>query len=198
MTGHTNRRPRRTPLSREEVAHIIQLKKRKAHIQLLLFKKSLQYKILNVFVLCCVFVFWELIICFLGPCSYKVYFSREIIPKQEFRSDSKGVYLLSELNIMDTNETQFLLMVDDFIEVPPKFSKFYIGTDFILQKQLRGIVSTSEKSYRIFTSSPILLLTVIALFISLMAMLNNLNHNPYSLTAIAIFNAMILLVIFLY
>lgn len=198
MTGHTNRRPRRTPLSREEVAHIIQLKKRNAHIQLLLFKKSSHYKILNVFVLCCVFIFWELIICFLGPCNYQPYFSKDIVAKQEFKSDSKGVYLLSELNIVATNEAQFLLIVDDFIEVPPKFSKFYIGTDFILKKQLRGIVSTSEKSYRIFTAAPILLLTSIALFISLLAIINNLNHNPYSLTAIAIFNALILLGIFLY
>lgn len=195
MSAHAHRRPRRTPKSSEEVAHIIELKKRREHILLLQFKKSLTYRIQNIFMMCCVFVFWELIICFFGPCSYTMHFSQEAIPKHSIRFNEQGVSLLAELKMKDVNAIEYNIMVDDYIGVPPKFSKFWIGSDFLLGKNLRGIVNTSNKSYRVFTASPILLLSTLALIISLIAILSDLNHNPYSLTAICVLNGLALLAI---
>src|ERR1041385_3817490 len=68
--GH-RKRPRRIPLSHDEVAEIIAYKKRKEHERLTRFKKSRQYKILNIFNLACFFIYFELLFCFYGPCVYE-------------------------------------------------------------------------------------------------------------------------------
>ncbi len=195
MEGQANKRAKRSPLSREEIAHIIALKKRKEHIQLLHFKKSLIYKIQNIFNMCCFFVFWELIICFFGPCKYQIHFSERVYPKYGNDYDANNKPNVAELKILDVNNQLHHLVVDAFIQVPPHFSRFILGSDFLLGKQLKAGIENCDSKFRLYNASPLILLSFFALLVSFIAYASNLNHNAYSLTAISILNGIILLAI---
>lgn len=195
MTAGANKRVKRTPLSREELAQVIALKRRKEHIKLLHFKKSRIYKIQNIFNMCCFFVFWEVVFCFFGPCQYTVHFSQRVYPKYGTEYDTNNKPIVESLKILDVNQQLHHLVVNEFVKVPPHYSRFIIGTDFLLGKPLKAGIENCPSKFWLYNASPLIVLSLFALLISFVAYISNLNHKPYSLTAINVLNAIVLLAI---
>jgi hypothetical protein len=192
MAHDERKRPPRIPLTSEEVAHLVALKKRRAAKNMAAFKLSAAYRFCNVFNICCFFIYWELLFCFMGPCHYETHYSKSMRVKHGYHLSPAGKYIVSELQIVGLNDERYLLMVNDFIDTPPRQSGYQIGKDYILQKNLRAIVETSENSYRLRDASPIIFLSVFLIVISCISFFYNLNEQPHSLRAVAIINGITL------
>ena len=198
MAPEPKKRPRRTPLSAEEVANMIAFKKRKEILLLQKFKKSRLFKVLNIFNIACFFIYMELLFCFFGPCNYETHYSHNIVPKhgQLIREDGKSI--VSSMDVFCANGRTYNFVIEDFVNTPPKKIKFYIGKDFLLRKDLKGAFENSDTFYRLFSASPILFLCVLVSIISFIAFLYNLNENTYSLPAITVLNVLTLFGILMY
>jgi hypothetical protein len=188
MAHEERRRPPRIPLTPEEVARLVALKKRLAAKNMAAFKHSAAYRFCNVFNICCFFIYWELLFCFMGPCHYETHYSKSMKVKHGYKLDAAGKYIVSEVQIVGVNNEQYKLIVDDFIATPKRQSAYQIGKDYILQKSLRGILETSESSYRLQEASPLIFLSVFLIVVSCISFFYNLNEEPHSLRAVAIIN----------
>ena len=193
MAPEQNKRPRRIPLTPEEVATVIAFKKSREHRKLLLLKSSLQYKIQNVFNILCFFIFCELVFCYNGPCHYQKHYAENVMARlgQEYKSD--GTPIVSEVDVICMHGKTYKFIVDDFIKVPQKRNAVYIGKDYLLQKELKGSFAGSEVTYRIFSASPVLFLATFTSIIVLIGIGYNLNENEYSLSGLTIVSAMTML-----
>jgi hypothetical protein len=188
MAHEERKRPPRIPLTPDEVAHLVALKKRRAAKNMAAFKHSAAYRFCNVFNICCFFIYWELLFCFMGPCHYQTHYSKSMRVKHGYKLDAAGKYIVSEVQIVGVNDEQYKLIVDDFIATPKRQSAYQIGKDYILQKNLRGILETSENSYRLQDASPLIFLSVFLIVVSCISFFYNLNEEPHSLSAVAIIN----------
>ena len=75
---------------------------------------------------------------------------------------------------------------------PKKFTAFQIGKDYILQKELMAKICDLDKDYFIQSSSPILFLLLLIIFVSIISVIYNLNENIYSLSAVSLLNLIIM------
>lgn len=190
-----NKRPRRNPLSSEEVSNIIAHKKKRELMILLKFKKSRIYKVMNVFNVLCIFVYFELFFCFFGPCLYQKYYSTNTVVHYSNPISLNNKLFISDVDIYGKGDQFHKVLVNDFI-VPPEHDIVYlVGRDYLLQKELKGILEDSASSYRLFNASPILFLAVLATIISFFGFVMNLNENIYTLSGITSLNFLILLTI---
>ncbi|MCE3227741.1 MAG: hypothetical protein K0S32_2292 [Bacteroidetes bacterium] len=187
MNNEGKKRPPRTPLSPEEVAELVWLKKIREHKKIERFKNTNSYKLFNVFNVVCFFIYCELVFCFLGPCHYQTHYHTNVIV--EYSNSHNHVPTISVIKVTDVNDKQYSFAINDMIEVPPKYAPFEVGKDFLLQKEIKGSVSSSEKQFRIQRASPILFLSVFVAIFSFIFFFYNLNQNPYSLRAITSINA---------
>lgn len=192
------KRPRRIPLTAEEVANVIAHKKRREILILQKFKSSRQYKILNLFTIICFFIYCELLFCFYGPCHFDAHFSKNMVVKHGNGPTKNGEMIIASIEITGMNNKEYTLVVDDHIITPAKQSNFFIGKDFLLQKELKGSVETSSHCFRLFSASPVLFLSVFFAIISCIAFIFNLNESAYTLTALSVLNALTLIGILLY
>lgn len=193
MAPEEKKRPPRIPLTPEEVAQLIALKKRKEARKLALFKQSRTYKALNIFNICCFFIYWEILFCFMGPCHYQTHYARSFGVKHGDERNEAGKRIVSEMDIVNLDGTRIKLYVRDFIEAPPRFSSYQIGKDFILQKDLKARILTSEASYGLQGASSIIFLSVFIIIISCISFFYNLNEISHSLTGVAILNGITVL-----
>jgi len=191
MPQEAKKRPPRIPKTPEEVAEIVLLKKLREYKRLEKFKKTLFYRIFNVFSVACFFIYCELIICFIGPCHYSKHYSKNVA-FEHGREIVNGERIISSVKIIDVSGKQYKFIVEEFIDVPEKFSGFMVGKDFLLQKEIKGILSTSNNNYRIQKASPILFLSFFVGIFSFIFFSYNLNQNPHSLRALSIMNAITL------
>ncbi|MDP3557850.1 MAG: hypothetical protein Q8T03_10780, partial [Bacteroidota bacterium] len=76
---------------------------------------------------------------------------------------------------------------------PEKFTTFKVGKDFLLQREIKAYVNTSDDYYRIQAASPMLFLSVFLGIFSLIFFSYNLNQNIQSLIAISIINGITIL-----
>ncbi|MBA3663599.1 MAG: hypothetical protein H0W61_05255 [Bacteroidetes bacterium] len=192
MNTEGKKRPPRTPLSPEEVAELVILKKIREHKKIARFRKSPTYKIFNIFNVACFFIYCELFFCFLGPCHYQKHYSKSVSVEYSNHNTSNK-FLISSVKVTGVNNVQYEFLVNDFIATPPKFSQFEVGKDFLLQKEIKGSISTSPHQYRIQRASPILFLSVFVAVFSFIFFAYNLNQNPHSLRAITSINAVTVL-----
>lgn len=192
-TPEQHKRPRRTPLTREEVQAVIAFKRRKELQQIQTLKKSLSYKIRNVFLVLCFFIFCEVLFCFFGPCKHQTHYTQRVSATYAPVYQKGKGQLMSQLDVICVNGTMFSLMVDDFIKSPPKYTQLDVGSDFIMNCELKAKTSDSENYYRLFRASPVLLLCAFCSFILLMGMYHNLNLSDYTLWGLTVLSAMTLL-----
>ncbi|MCW3076845.1 MAG: hypothetical protein JWO32_1454 [Bacteroidetes bacterium] len=192
MNYEGKKRPPRTPLSPEEVAEFVLLKKIREHKKIEKFRKSSTYKIFNIFNVACFFIYCELFFCFLGPCHYQNHYNKHVTIEygSRFKGDDR---IISTVKVTDVNNVQYEFLINSFITPPPKFSRFEVGRDFLLQKDIKGSISTSDEQYRIQRASPILFLSVFVAIFSFIFFFYNLNQNPHSLRAITSINAITVL-----
>jgi hypothetical protein len=193
MATEPNKRPRRTPLTHEEVATVIELKKRREHIKLLKLKRSGAYKIQNIFNVACFFIFCELIFCYFGPCHYQLHYSENVVATLGMEAKGDGTPIVSEIDMICAHGKTYKFIIDDYIELPPKLTTFVVGKDYLLHRDIKGSIAGSNRSYRVFSASPVLFLSIFTSIIMLIAIGNNLNENEHSLTGLTIINAMTLL-----
>ncbi|MCE3259644.1 MAG: hypothetical protein K0S12_1285 [Bacteroidetes bacterium] len=191
MNQEGKKRPPRTPLSPEEVAELVWLKKIREHKKIEKFKSSRTYKMFNVFNVICFFIYCELFFCFIGPCHYQTHYHKNVIV--DYSNTASHERIVSALKVVSVDDKQYEFIVNDKIEVPEKYAPFEVGKDFLLQKEIKGSVATSEKQYRIQRASPILFLSVFVSIFSFIFFFYNLNQNPYSLRAITSINAITVL-----
>jgi hypothetical protein len=192
MVAAEKRRPHRIPLTQEEVAQLIVLKKLKEAKKLAKYKSTLQFKAFNIFNICCFFVYCEVLFCYVGPCNYQTHYGRNFGIKYGDDYNASGKRIISEIDIFGVDNTTHKLYVRDYIEPPQKFSSFQIGKDFILQKDLKAILNTSDESYGLNSASSIIFLAILLTVISVVSFFYNLNENSHSLTGVGILNAIII------
>lgn len=188
MNSEGKKRQPRIPLTPEEVADLILIKKIKEHHRLQAFKGTRRYKILNLFNVVSFFIYCELVCCIIGPCHYQTHFSRNIVTEYgEHLPGNKRV--IEGLKLIGVNGNQYELSVHEYIPAPTRYSAFDIGKDFLLQKEIKGVVETSEKSYLTQLAFPLFFLSVFVGIFSFIFFFFDLNQNPYSLWALSSINA---------
>lgn len=189
----SNKRPRRTPLTSEEVSHIIAHKRKKELVALRKLKKSGTFKILNVFIVCCMFTYLEVLFCYFGPCHYEQRTSERVVVHYGTGS-RQGRLLITDMDIYSGTK-MYTLIVGDHIDPPAQTSNFIIGRDFLLQKELKAVLDHPETAYRLFAASPVLFLCALVSFISFFGFIMNLNETVYGLRGLTTLNVLTLLAI---
>ena len=187
------KRPRRNPLSFEEVSNIIAHKKKIELERTEKFKTTFVYKIQNIFNVVCFCIYLEMLFCYFGPCNYQTHYGATITARYGTQVDPAGTPLITDMNISCVEGTDYHFIVEDFLRLPGRYSSFEIGSDFVLNRDLKGIPEGTDKTYRIFAASSALFLSFFVLTISLGAFIYNLNENAYSLMALTVLNALTLL-----
>lgn len=189
MAHEEKKRPQRIPLTPEELAHLVTLRNRVAAKKLAAFKHTSFYRFCNVFNICCFFIYWELLLCFMGPCHYQTHYSKSMRVKRGSAVNAAQRHIVSEVTVIGVYDEEYKLMVNDFIEAPKNQSAYQIGKDYILQKELKGMLATSGDSYRLQGASPLIFLSLFLIVICLSSFVYNLNEHPDSLRAVTILNA---------
>ena len=188
-----NKRPTRLPKSKEEIEEIILQKKINAHKKLERFKKTIVYRVFNIFNIICFFIYCELIMCFIGPCHYQTHYSKGVVAEYSDSKNDDGERILSAIRITGINGKHYRFAVNKFIGVPEKFSRFNVGKDFLLHKEIKGTLTTSSDTFWIYESISIFFLAIFVAVFSCIIFTYNLNENIYPLTAITIINAVTVL-----
>ncbi len=195
MPRESNKRPRRNPLTSEEVSNIIAHKRKRELVVLLRLKKSGVYKFLNVFNVFCIFAYLELLFCYFGPCHYQKHYSAKTLAHYGSNTSVNKKPFIAEVDVYDVSGKVYKFIVEECIDPPENAIEYVIGKDFLLQKDLKGVLENSNDVYRLFSASPVLFLAILASFISLFGFIMNLNENAYTLSGISILNFLALLAI---
>ena len=88
-------------------------------------------RILNIYNVCCFFIYCELIFSCYGVTHFSKFTSQSSSPKYGHRYDSKGTATIDELEIKDVLGETFVFLIDDFIKLPEQNVDFYIGKAFL-------------------------------------------------------------------
>ena len=192
-TPEQNKRPRRTPLTREEVEAVIEFKRRKELRQLLELKSTWSYKMRNVFIVICFFIFCEVLVCYFGACKHRLHYTQFVSGNFAPYSIKEKSQKLSELEAICVDGTFFKLLVDDFKKIPPRYTQIDVCSDFIMNCELKARVAEYDDYYRLFRANPVLLLCVCNIIIILFGIYHNLNQIDYTLWGLSIISAMTLL-----
>lgn len=195
QAGGQSRR-KRHPLTPEEVSDIIAYKKRKEHERLVRFRRSRRYRVLNILNVLCFFIYIELGFCFFGPCVYEEHVVSSATAHYGEDYDATGRAFVSDMDLKEGDAT-YRLMVRDFIDLPEPGARFSVGKDFLLGKEMKAVLADGGHHYRLFSASPLIILCGLALSISVVAIMYNLNQNSYSLMAMSVLNGMVLVGILL-
>lgn len=192
--NNAKKRPPRNPLSSEEVAEVIAVKKIREQLKLQKFKKTKLYKHLNIFNIACFFIYCELLFCFFNPCHYQTHYAKKVIVDYGKERNEKNEAIITSLKITDVNNNYYELLVNDYITAPSgNYCAFNIGKDFILQKQIKGGLLTSPKLFRIQRAGPLLFLSAFLVILACIFFWYNLNFSDHSLKAISLINALTML-----
>ncbi len=181
----------RTPLTAEQVKDIIAFKKQREQRLLLKFKKTKKYKILNVFNILCVVVYCEVIFCMYGPAKYTSYICEKATA--EYGVLVNGKYTIDYLNVLSTNGNYYKFSIGEHIQIPKPNTVFYVGKDFFLNKEIKGMVITSNNEYQLWRVKPLIFLGIFVTLITMLVFFHNMNMINYSLIAISWLNVINLL-----
>lgn len=181
-----HRRPRRNPLSREEVEAIIAFKERKEQLKLYTLRQTFSYKARNLFLIFCFFIFSEVIMCYFGPARHRMHYTQTVMGIFDRVYDKEKGQLLKEIDVICVEGSYYKLLIDDFQKVPPKFTRIDVCSDFLLNCQLKATIDGLPGTYRLFRADPVLLLCLFSSFILLLGIHHNLNQNDYTLWGLTV------------
>ena len=189
MPEQPKKRPPRQPLSAEEVQDFIRLKKFRQRKVLERFKKTHRYKLLNGFNIFCVIIYSEMIIAFLGTCHYNAHYIRSV--NSFYSRETKGSKVVcSSIVINSVNEKIYDVSINDTITPPQNFSRFLVGKDWILQKEVNVRLEGIKQTYIIKDSFPILFISCLLGITTFISFGYNLNQVKYSLMATSLMNGL--------
>lgn len=195
MASEPFKRPRRNPLTSEEVALIIAHKKKKEFIELRALKKTKFFKYLNLFNILSLFIYLELLFCFFGPCHYETHSTTSMVTHFGKASFVAGKPFISSLDLYEQGGFIYKFMIENNLPLQAQKIQFVIGKDFLLQKELKGCLGSSDEAYRLFAASPLLLLCGFMTFFSVFAVALDLNERAHSLLGLSTLNFLTLLAI---
>ncbi|MBL7917538.1 MAG: hypothetical protein JNM96_04015 [Bacteroidia bacterium] len=181
----------RTPLTAEQIKDIIAYKKQKELRLLLKFKKTRKYKVLNVFNIICVLIYCEVIFCMYGPAKYTALVCEKAIA--EYGIVVNGKSTIDFLNVYSTEGNSYKFSIGEYIQIPKPNTVFYVGKDFLLNKEIKGMVITSAEEYQLWRVTPLIFLGIFVTLVTMLVFFHNMNMINYSLIAISWLNAINLL-----
>jgi hypothetical protein len=189
MPAEGNKKQARVPLTSEQLKEVITFKRNKQTKQIEKLRKTRHYKVLNIFNIISVVVYCEIIFCMYGPAIYTqtICTKANVDEYERVSGKSRDIRFLS---VWDEHHDQYKLYVTDQIQVPKPNSIMYLGRDFLLQKVVKVVVSTSESEYRLWRVVPLIFLGVAVTLITFLAFANNMNMVNYSLIAVSVMNAL--------
>ena len=191
------KRSSRQPHSPEEVAEIIRIKRYRQKKAIELFKKTKTFKILNVFNVVCILIYSELIFAFMGQCNYsthyftgiKVYYGHKITAGKKIFSSAiiNGVSGKTyEVSVQDTCNAITNSLASK-IALP-----FYVGSDWLLQKDIKIQLDGSTAIFFIKRSSPLLFISIMQVIVTFVLFGYNMNEVRYSLKVVSFINSLAL------
>ncbi|MBL7900617.1 MAG: hypothetical protein JNK73_01365 [Bacteroidia bacterium] len=198
MPQDKQQRPHRVPPDQEEMARRLYVRERLRIKKILAFKSSRFFKLLNALNVCCFFICWELIFCFIGPCHYK-----ELVPetsqiKYSAKTDARGFRYIKEINVIWKGEKSDKIIVEDVVPVHASQSlRIRVGRDFILFKNLKVKLGEGNKAYRLAHASPLLFLAAMLIVVTSIGYFFNLNQQINTLPGMTFFNLLFVLAIVL-
>lgn len=178
----------RSPQSAEKIHEIMAFKRQKQLKQIIQLKRTKRYRILNIFNVLCVLIYCELIFCMYGP----AYYVEERCVKavaDEYRGLSGKRRVVHFMSVYTQQDKHYKFMVDEAIQLPLPHSLCYIGKDFLLNKEIKIMISTSESEFRLWRVVPLIFLGFFVTLITLLVFVYNMNLINYSLIAVSILNA---------
>jgi hypothetical protein len=173
----------------EQIQQFIALKKAKRLKQIELFKKTFRYKWMNVFNVICLIVYTEMIICAFGP----THFEERVCTKsriKDFTKNSENARVINRMIVSDESGKEYMFFVNEMIQPPAINSTFYVGKDYLMNKELKVMIETSSSSFRLWYALPFLFLGIMVTVVTFFVYLLNMNLFSYSLTAITLLNAL--------
>jgi len=188
MTFEGNKKQPRVPLTPEQLKDVITFKRNKQIRQIEKLKKTTHYKILNIFNIICIIVYCEMVFCMYGPAIY----TKDICTKaniDEYERDAAPARVIRFMSIWGESGNHYQMFVGENIQLPKPNSVFYVGRDFILQKEVKLMVSTSEAEYRLWRVIPLVFLGILVTIITFLVFAHNMNLMNYSLIAVSLMNA---------
>jgi hypothetical protein len=186
------RRQARQVNSPEKIQEILAFKRQKQLRQILKLKKTRYYRVLNIFCIICVLIYCELIFCMFGPARYRQEHCVKAVA-DEFRGMNGKRRIIHFMSVYTENDRQYKFMVDEAIQLPLPNSVCYIGKDFLLNKEIKIMISTSVSEYRLWRVVPLVFLGFVVTLVTLLVFVYNMNLENYSLIAVSVLNAINLL-----
>jgi hypothetical protein len=189
MAFEFKKRPPRQPLSPEEVLEFIYRKKISQQKATERFKKTRTYKYLNVLNVISIIIYSELFVCFFfSNCNFQGHYIKTInkFITTEFKSE-KRVY--SSALVTSFSDLTYDISIQDTINFPDPNTRFIVGRDWILQKEMKLRFDSIDTYYSIRRSFPLLLVSVITGTMTFVLFGYNLNQNKYSLQVMSFINA---------
>lgn len=185
------RQPRQA-LSPEELLDFINRKKRRQQKIIERFKKTKTYKALNLFNVISVVIYSELIISFFGICNYYPQYLNTISYRY-YNEVKGGKRSFGNVILNSVSKKTYEININDTCFLPERFSRFYVGRDYIYNKDLKIKLEQNNKSYVIVSSAPYLFISCLCLLVTFISFNSNLNQVRYSLVATSLMNLLSLL-----
>ncbi|MCU0360039.1 MAG: hypothetical protein MUF75_04860 [Bacteroidia bacterium] len=189
-------RPHRVPPDQEEIARRVALREYLKVKKLQAFKSSNTYRFLNILNVACFFVYWELILCFFGPCHYREVEPEYMQIKFGNKTDARGFRFIKEINLVWYGGKIDKAIVEDYVRVvTDETMEIHAGRDFILQKDLKVRLGDETVNYRLAHSSPLLFLCAFLILATAIAYNFNFNQTPIVLQGISILNLCVIVAV---
>jgi hypothetical protein len=188
MAFEFKRRPPRQPLSPEEVLNFIYRKKIRQQQILERFKKSRTYKVLNAVNIVCIVIYSEIIFCFLGPCHFHGHYIQSINAYYT-KQTIGGKRVCGSALVNSYSNKVYDINFQDTITLPKPMTRFVIGSDWLLQKEVKSRFESIDKYYYVMQAFPLMLVSVLMGSVTFVLFGYNLNQNRYSLQVMSFINA---------
>lgn len=192
MVSESKKRPPRIPLTPEEVQDFIKLKRYKERAKTERFKKTKTYKALNVFNIICIVIYTEIIFAFLGSCNFTTHY----IKSNTFNYGAEilgGRRVFSTAVFTTVNDKVYEVGVNDTTALPKNFTGLRVGSDWLLQKEVKVRFKKGGKDFYIKRAFPLLFISILWGIVTFVLFGYNMNQNEYSLNVVSFINLLTML-----
>jgi hypothetical protein len=187
----TNKQTRQAS-SADKIQQVLAFKKQKQIRQIIRLKNTKYYRVLNAFCVVSVLIYSELVFCMFGPARYYESICVKAVA-DEYRGLEGKKRKIHFMSVYTPDEKQYKFMVDEAIQLPLPNSVCYIGKDFLLNKEIKIMISTSTSEYRLWRVIPLVILGLIVTLVTILVFVHNMNQVKYSLIAVSVLNGINLL-----
>lgn len=192
MVSETNKRPPRIPLTPEEVQDFIKLKRYKERAKTERFKQTKTYKALNVFNIICIVIYTEIIFAFLGSCNFTTHYIKS--STSNYGAEILGgKRVFSSATFVTVNDKVYEVGVNDTTALPKNFTGLRVGSDWLLQKEVKVRFKKGGKDFYIKRAFPLLFISILWGIVTFVLFGYNMNQNEYSLNVVSFINLLTML-----